>query len=203
MKSSLSYLVFSVILMFMFTACSKQPAQEINAAKSSVDSVISEGAEKYASEDAKKLNADLTAAMNEIKTQDGKFMKNYDKAKGMLAKVKADAETLKTGLAAKKEEAKKNAIASQEAAKAAIDEAKSLLSKAPKGKGSSADIEAMKADVKGIEEAFPDVQKLIDAEDYVAASDKANAMKDKAAEISGQIKQAMEKVGAPKAAKKK
>lgn len=203
MKSSLSYLVFSVILMFMFTACSKQPAQEINAAKSAVDTVISEGAEKFASEDAKKLNADLTAAMNEIKTQDGKFMKNYDKAKGMLAKVKADAETLKAGLAAKKEEAEKNAIASQEAAKAAIDEAKSLLSKAPKGKGSSADIEAMKADVKGIEEAFPDVQKLIDAEDYIAASDKANAMKDKAAEISGQIKQAIEKVGAPKAAKKK
>lgn len=203
MKSSLSYLVFSVILMFMFTACSKQPAQEITAAKSAVDTVISEGAEKYASEDAKKLNADLTAAMDEIKTQDGKFMKNYDKAKGMLAKVKADAETLKTGLAAKKEEAKKNAVASQEAAKAAIDEAKTLLSKAPKGKGSSADIEAMKADIKGIEEAFPDVQKLIDAEDYVAASDKANAMKDKAAEISGQIKQAMEKVGAPKAAKKK
>jgi len=203
MKSTLSYLISITILTFMFTACSKQPAQEINAAKSAVDTVISEGAEKYASEDAKKMNADLTAAMDEIKTQDGKFMKNYDKAKGMLAKVKADAETLKAGLAVKKEEAKKNAIASQEAAKAAIDEAKSLLSKAPKGKGSSADIEAMKADIKGIEEAFPDVQKLIDAEDYVAASDKANAMKDKASEISGQIKQAIEKVGAPKAAKKK
>ena len=121
----------------------------------------------------------------------------------MLAKVKADAEAFKPTLAAKKEEAKKNATAAQEAAKAAIDEAKNLLAKAPVGKESRADIEAMKADVKGLDDGLTEVQTLVTSEDYQTATDKAKAISDKAASVSGQVKQAMEKVAAPKKGKAK
>ena len=196
------YLILSMLVVFMFVGCSKQPTTEMNDAKAAVDAVIADGAEKYAQADAKKLNDDLAAAMGEIKAQDGKMMKNYSKPKEALAKVKADAEALKAGLAAKKEEAKQNAITSQSAAKAAIDEAKALLAKAPKGKGSKADLEAMKADLKGLDESAPEVQKLIDTEDYSAAIEKANAIKEKAAGVTEQVKQAMEKVGGAKAAVK-
>ncbi len=196
------YLIVGLMAMFLFVGCAQQPTKEINDAKAAVDAVVAEGAEKYAQADAKKLNDDLAAAMSEIKAQDGKMMKNYSKAKEALAKVKADAEALKTGLAAKKEEAKQNAITAQGAAKTAINDAKALLAKAPKGKGSKADIEAMKADVKGLEESLPEVQKLVDTEDYSAAAEKANAIKDKASAVSDQIKQAMEKVGAKTETKK-
>ena len=174
----------------------------MNDAKAAVDAVIAEGAEKYAQVDAQKLNDDLAAAMAEITTQEGKMMKNYSKAKEALVKVKADADTLKAGLPAKKEEAKQSAITSQTDAKTAIDDAKALLAKAPKGKGSKADIEAMKADLKGLDESLPEVQKLIDTEDYSAAIEKANAIKEKAAGVSDQINQAMEKVGAKAEVKK-
>lgn len=198
MKNTLKFLALSMVTIFLFVGCAKAPTEEMNAAKASVDTVVAEGAQKFAAEDAKKLNDGMQAAQDEIKVQEGKTFKDYAKTKELLAKVKADAETLKAGLAAKKEEAKKNAAAAQEAAKASVQEAKALLAKAPKGKGSKADLEAFKADLKGIEDSLAEVKTANDSEDYSAAIEKSNAIKDKAAAISDQIKKAMEKVGTKK-----
>ena len=198
MKNTLKFLAVSMVTIFLLAGCAKQPTEEINAAKASIDAVVAEGAQKFAAEGAKQLNDSMQAAQDEIKVQDGKTFKDYAKAKELLAKVKADAETLKAGLAAKKEEAKKNALAAQEAAQASVIEAKALLVKAPKGKGSKADLEAFKADLKGIEDSLAEVKSANDAEDYNAAIEKSNAIKDKAAAISDQIKKAMEKVGTKK-----
>jgi len=198
MKSMMKLLALVMVTVFVLVGCAKQPTEELNAAKASIDAVVAEGAQKFAAEDAKKLNDSMQAAQDEIKTQEGKTFKNYDKAKELLAKVKADAETLKAGLAAKKEEAKKNAVAAEEAAKASLAEAKALLAKAPKGKDSKADIEALKADLKGVEDSLAEIKAATDSEDYKVAIEKSNAAKDKAAAISEQIKQAMAKVGAKK-----
>jgi len=92
------------------------------------------------------------------------------------------------------EEAKNAAVQAQTEAQAAIDEAKALLEKAPKGKGSKADIEAMKADLAGIEVSYAEVQAAIDAEDYFGAKDKAAVVKEKAAGISQQVQAAIDKV---------
>ena len=198
MKNTLKFLALSMVTIFLLAGCAKQPTEEINAAKASVDSAIAEGAEKYAAEDAKKLNDSMQAAQDEIKVQDSKLFKDYSKAKGLLSKTKADADALKAGIAAKKEEAKKNALAAQEAAQASVIEAKALLAKAPKGKDSKADLEAFEADLKGIEDSLTEVKSANDSEDYSAAIEKSNAIKEKAAAISDQIKKAMEKVGTKK-----
>jgi hypothetical protein len=120
----------------------------------------------------------------------------------MLAQVKADAEKVKTDVPSKKEEAKKNALAGQEAARASVKEAKALLAKAPMGKGARADIEALKGDLKGLEDSVPELQQLIDKEDYVVATDKAKAIKEKADGVSNQIKEAMQKVKGKKGGEK-
>ncbi|MEI8173904.1 MAG: hypothetical protein WCH07_10555 [Deltaproteobacteria bacterium] len=198
MKNTLKFLALSMVTIFLLAGCAKQPTEEINAAKASVDAVMAEGAQKFAAADAKKLNDSMQAAQDEIKVQDNKTFKDYAKAKELLAKAKADAEALKAGLAAKKEEAKKNALAAQEAVQASVKEAKALLAKAPKGKGSKADLEAFKADLKGIEDSLAEVKTATDKEDYTSAIEKSNAIKDKAAAISDQIKKAMEKVGTKK-----
>jgi len=203
MEKKMRYFVLAIAVIFMFAGCSKPPAQELDAAKASIQGVATAGAEKYAPEDLKKLNDQLSAANDEIKAQDGKFFKSYDKAKEMLVKIKADADTFKPALAAKKEEAKNNAAAAQNAARVAVDEAKHLLSRAPVGKESRADIEAMKADVKGLEEGLSEVQNLVKSEDYRAATDKAKAISEKAAAVSDQVKKAMEKVGVAKKEKAK
>lgn len=194
MKIFSKYLVMGVILAFVFAGCAKQPAQEIDDTKAAIEAAAKEGGDVYAKEEVKKLNDNFAAAMDEVNTQDKKFFKKFGTAKEMFAQVKADAEALKTTIPARKEEAKNKAILLQTEARAALDEAKALLEKAPKGKGTKADIEAFKADLAGLETSFADIQAALDIEDFLGAADKAASIKEKALGISDQIKQAMEKV---------
>ncbi|HEK85997.1 MAG: hypothetical protein ACPLZD_08590 [Candidatus Saccharicenans sp.] len=194
MKNLMKLSVLTFLVVFLFTSCAKQPTQQINDAKAAISAVVSAGGETYAKDELKKLNDDYNAAMNEINAQSKKLFKKYGKAKEMLAKVKSDADAVVKLIPARKEEAKKEALAAQNDAKAAYDEAKALLDKAPKGKGTKADIEAMKADLAGLEAQLSEVQSSIDKEDYFGAKDKANSIKEKANAISEQVKAAIEKV---------
>jgi hypothetical protein len=203
MKRVLKFGFYGLLIMLFLVGCAKQPQESIDAAKKAVDEGKTAGSEKYVPAEAKKVNDSLAAALNEIKTQDDKFslFRNYDKSKEMLAQVKSEADKLKSDVAAKKEEAKKNALAGQEEAAASLKEAKALLAKAPAGKGSKADVEALKGDLKGIEDGLPELQQLIDKEDYLAAIDKAKAMKEKADGVANQVKEAMSKVKGKKGGK--
>ncbi|MDD5722256.1 MAG: hypothetical protein PHY29_00805 [Syntrophales bacterium] len=198
MKNILKYMALIMVTGFLFAGCAQPPTEEINMAKASVEAVVAEGAQKFAGEEAKQLTDTLQAAQDEIAVQDGKIFKNYGKAKELLAKATADSETLKVLVAEKKEEAKGNAVAAQDAAKASVEEAKVLLEQAPKGKGSEADIEALKSDLKGIEDSLAEIEKAFDSEDYSVAVEKSNAIKEKSDAISNQVKAAMEKVGMKK-----
>jgi len=193
MKRLLISLTLIMAMLVVLTSCSKQPTQEMGDAKAAIDAVIADGGEKYANDEVKALNDELTAAMDEVKVQDGKFIKNYDKAKEMLAKVKSSADALYAELPARREKAKNDAIVALDAATSAVSNANMMLAKAPKGKGTKADIEAMRADVAGIEAALTEAQGMIDNGDYLDATDKANGAKIKADEVADMISQAMAK----------
>ncbi len=199
-SKTIMIMMLALVLGLSFLGCSKMPEQLVTDTKASVDGVIAEGGEKYAKEEVNLINNDLTAAMDEIAVQEGKFFKNYDKAKEMYTQVKAKADALKAEIPARKEKAKTDAQAALDAATMAVADAKALLAKAPRGKGSMADLEAFNADVQGLESALTEAQGLMTSEDYFVALDKANGIKDKAAGISTQITEALEKV---KAAKKR
>lgn len=189
MKQSIRYIMITLIAVFFITGCSKQPLQEINAAKTAVDSIISEGAEKYLPEDAKKINDGLKKALDEVKAQDAKIFKNYGKAKEMLAAVKAEVEAINLKLPAKKEEAKKAAITAMEDAKTAMDETKALLEKASRGKGLKAASETISTEVNNLEASFKELQVQVDREDYLTISSKAGELRNKASELSTLLKQ--------------
>jgi len=189
MKHSMRYIMITLIVISFIAGCSNQPLQEINAAKTAVDSLISEGAEKYLPEDAKKINDDLNKAMAEVKAQDAKMFKNYGKAKEMLTAVKASAEAVNAKLPAIKEGARKDAIAAMENAKKAIDEVKTLLEKTSSGKGANADNEAVSAGVKNLEDSFKELQMQVDREDYLSIASKAGEISNKTSELSALIKQ--------------
>ena len=188
MKGVISNFLIGLLMVLAFTACSKQPVQEINAAKAAVDSAMAEGAEKYSPAEARNVNDELAAALAEVHAQDARFLKDYKKAKEMLAKTKADADTLKAGLAAKKEEAKKQALAAQESAIAAVEEAKASLAKAMRS-NTAKGLDALNADATGLDDSLLEVKNLIDTEDYTTALDKADAVKKGAAALMEQVKQ--------------
>jgi hypothetical protein len=199
-KGTLRNIILGLLLASLCAGCSKQPVQEINAAKSAVDAAVSEGAEKYSPAESQKVNEELAAAMIEVRAQDARFFRDYKRAKEMLLKVKADADNIKAGLNAKKAEAEKKAMAAFESAKAAVDDVKSGVTKMPKRL--SRETEAIFADIKGLDESLSEVQRLIRTEDYLTASDRAGAIKAKAAGISEEIRQATEKASPIKAKRK-
>jgi len=194
MKTLTKSLTLVLLVAFAFASCAKQPTQEMDAAKAAIQAVIAAKGDVYAKDELKKLNDDLQVATDEVNAQAKKFFKKYGKAKEMLAKVVTDADAVKALVPARIEEAKNGALAAQTAAKAAFDEAKALLEKAPKGKGTKADIEAMKADLAGLETQLVEVQTAFDGADFFGAKDKATVIKDKATAISEQVKAAIEKV---------
>jgi len=182
-------MMISVIAAFFITGCSKQPLQEMNAARSAVDSVISEGAEKYLPDEAKKINDALNKAMDEVKAQDAKIFKNFAKAKEMLAAVKAEAEAINSKLAAQKEEVRKDAVSAIEDAKTALDATKELFEKASSRKGSKAPDATIETELKNLESSFKELQVLVDREDYLNAISRSGEIKNKSLELSTLLKQ--------------
>jgi hypothetical protein len=193
MKGIKKHVILVLAIAVVFAAC-KQPTEQINNAKASIESVMKAGADKYAVDEYKKLDADLKAALDEVAAQDKKFFKKFGTAKEMLAKVLIDADTLKAALPAKIEAAKNLAISLQAEARKGLDAAKALLDKAPKGKGTAKDLEALKGDLAGAETAFADIQKAIDGQDYIGAQDKAKSVSAAAAKVAEQVKAAIDKV---------
>jgi len=182
-----------LVAAFVLIGCAKPPTEEMNATKASVDALMAAGAETYTPELAAEVKGEFDAAMAEVKLQDEKTFKSYGKAKEMLAAVKTKAEGSVATVEAKKEETKQQAMTAQQAAQAAVTEAAALVKKAPRGKGTTEDIEALKADVAGLEESLPEVQQMLDAGDYMAALEKATSIEQKAKEVSEQITAAIEK----------
>jgi hypothetical protein len=194
MKSTLKILALAVLVTFVFTSCAKQPTQLMDQAKAAIQAVETAKGNIYAKDELNKLKADLQAALDEVTAQSKKFFKKYGPAKDMLTKVVADADAVKAQIPARIDEAKKAAEAAINEAKTAYDNAKALLEKAPKGKGTKADIEAMKADLAGLDTQMTEVQNAMTAEDYFGAKDKAMAIKDKAAAVAEQVQKAIDKV---------
>jgi hypothetical protein len=193
MKNLTKTVVLVLAIAVVLTGC-KAPTPLVNDVKASLETVTKAGADKYAVEELKVINDDMTKALDAIAAQDKKFFKKFGPAKEMLAQVQTKVTELTAALPAKIEAAKNAAIQMQGEAKAALDAAAELLKTAPKGKGTAKDLEALKGDLTGAETMFTEIQTALDAKDYVAAQDKAKAVKDKAAGIADQVNQAIEKV---------
>jgi len=195
MKTLLKLSVLGLVAVFLFSSCGKRPEQEIQAAQAAIEAVSKAGADVYAADELKKLNDDLTTAMDQVNTQGKKLFKKYGDTKELLSQLKANADTLQAEIPARIETAKNNALTALTEAKTALDEAVKMLAGAPKGKGTKADLEAMKADLQGLEASLTEAQGIFDGSDFLGALDKATTIKDKALMIVDEIEKAMEKVG--------
>ena len=198
MKNAIKVLMVSVAAITLLSACAEAPNKELAAAKGAVDAVVSEGAEQYTPNELKAVNNKLDEALTEIQAQDKLFFKNYSLAVYTLDQVKSDAEALKGKVSQRKEELKTAATQALVDAQAALAEAKAQLEAAPVGKGSMADIEAMKSDVAGLETELTSVQPQIEAGDFSSATEKAQAISARALTINSDIAQAQQKVAAVK-----
>ncbi len=88
MRVSLRFPAIVLGLAITVAGCAGPPAADVDAARAAVDKAVADGASQYAP-DALKAAQDARAALDaELKTQEGKWFKSYDKAKELAAAAK-------------------------------------------------------------------------------------------------------------------
>jgi protein TonB len=116
MRSIVRFGAIALALAVMATGCAAPPSADIDAAKAAVDKAVTGGAGQYAA-DALKAAEEARAALDaELKAQEGKWFKSYDKAKELAAAAKAAGDKAAADAVAAKEKA--DAAAAQEKADA-------------------------------------------------------------------------------------
>lgn len=193
MKNLTKTLILVLTVAVVLVAC-KQPTQQIDAAKASIDAAMTAGADKYAGEELKAVQDSMTKATDEIAAQDKKFFKKFGTSKEMLDKVKADADALTAALPAKIEAVKNEAMKLQSDIQTTLTEVTEMLKTAPKGKGTAKDLEALKADLDGAQAEFAGIQTALDANDYIGALNIGKAVMEKVNNVKTQIQAALDKV---------
>jgi TonB family protein len=83
--------VMLVILSLVIAGCSSPPPPEVDAARAAVDQAA-DSAKQYAAESVEAARAARNALEAELKVQEGKFLKSYDRTKELAAAAKAAGE---------------------------------------------------------------------------------------------------------------
>jgi tetratricopeptide (TPR) repeat protein len=192
-KSFLS--VVLVLGLALLAGCAKAPQQSVDEAKAALEAARTEGADRYAPELFNAAQDSLNAAMAEIEAQNSKFAltRNYDRAQQQLEAAKTSANAAKDAVTAKKEEVKAEAQNLMTQAQAAVDEVKTLMAKAPRGKEGRQVLDQMQTELSGVEATIAEGSSLMDAGDYAAARDKFQAALEKANSLKQELSDAISK----------
>ena len=187
--------VFAIFALLVFIGCAKPPEQEIQKANTSIETARTAEAEEYVPESFQVAMDTLNAA-NAAKTEaDGKFaiFRSYSKAKALYVSAEALANKAAQDAAAEKERVKQEVANILVQAKAELDSANAALAKAPKGKGSKADIELIKNDLAAAQASFDEANNDFNAGKYKVAKAKVEAAIQKAQAVKAEIEQAKAK----------
>ena len=99
------FVVVLPMLIFALAGCGAPPTAEADAARQSMASASSAGADKYAADSLKEAQAAQTALDAELKAQEGKFIKLYDRARELAAAAKTAADKAATDAKSARERA--------------------------------------------------------------------------------------------------
>jgi len=184
-------LVFGLVLV---AGCSKPPQQAIDSANASIDAAKQAGAADYAPDSLRAVDDAKAALDAELKVQQDKFalFRSYKKSDELAADVKAKADKAAADAKANMEQAKNDATAAIGNVTTALADAKAALDKAPKGKGTAADIEAMKADLAAAEASRNDANAALSSGNYKDAKAKADAAASTIQNVMSQIQAAID-----------
>lgn len=194
----LSAAILMIVASVLLTGCQKSPDAEQTATQQAIEAAKQGEAEKYAQSELAACQATMDQAKAEIETQKAKWMPKFEHAKELLAQAKTQADAAKEAAIANKEKGKNEATQAITDAKAAIAAAQDMVSKAPKGKGTKADLEQYSKDLEGYTASVTEAEAMMGREDYFGARDKAKAAMDGAAQVSTAIGEAMAKMAEKK-----
>jgi len=116
MRARVSVGAIAIALAITAAGCGAPPTAEIDAARAAVDKALADSAGQYAAESVKAAQDAQAALDAELKAQDAKWFKSYDKAKELAAAASAAGEKAAAEAVAAREQAE--ALAAKEKAEA-------------------------------------------------------------------------------------
>jgi protein TonB len=128
MRLIVGFRTIALGLAITVTGCASPPNADVDAAKASLDTAVADHANQYAAESLKAAQDARAALDAELKAQEGKWFKSYDKTKELAVAAKAAADKAATDAVAAKERA--DAVAAKEKADAAAARAKAKIAAA-------------------------------------------------------------------------
>ena len=194
MKNKVLMGLAAIAMVAVLSSCGKKPQAEIDATNAAIEAAKTAEAAVYVPAEFAAVQDSMNAVMADITAQESKLFKNFKTSKEKLATTLTLANQVAANAAVKKEEVKKEVEAGMTAIKAVIEENKTLMTKAPRGKEGAAVLEQMKTEMTTIEASVVEAQGLFDKGSYMDALNKVKAASDRATGINTELKDAIAKV---------
>jgi len=194
MKNKVLMGLAAIAMVAVLSSCGKKPQVEIDATNAAIEAAKTAEAAVYVPAEFAAVQDSMNAVMADITTQESKLFKKFGPAKEKLAATLTLANQVAANAAVKKEEVKKEVETGMTAIKAVIEENKTLMTKAPKGKEGAAVLAQMKTEMATIEASVVEAQGLYDKGAYMDALNKAKAAGERATGINTELKDAIAKV---------
>ncbi len=188
-----TFLIVLASVALLFASCSSEPTQDIAEAKSSMDQAVASEAETYASTDFRTAKETFDEAQAAIKAESEKFslFREYDPIVAKLDQAKTEFAAAAESAKAEKERVGQETEQALADAEQALNSARDMLAKAPKGKGTKADLAAFAADLDAVSSALDSARESISAGKYLEAKSKIASAKSQAESITSEVEQAI------------
>ena len=182
-----------VLVFAVMVGCAKPPQADIDAAKQAIEAAQAAGAADYAQDSLRAAEDTMSQLDAELKAQEEKFalFRNYKKSIEIAGQAKAAGEKAAADAKTRKEEVKQEATTLIADAKTALTAAEDMLKKAPRGKGTQQDIEALKGDLAAAGSSITEAESALTAERFLDAKAKAEAAKSQIASVTTAVEQAI------------
>jgi hypothetical protein len=182
-----------VTALLLTVACAKPPYDELQAAEKKVQEAETVGAPTYAPEKFGILVAKLKTAEEEVWTQlkKSELRRDYSRAKNLLAEARAEGDQIIGEAQKRKEEAKSAALKEKEQAQEAVQGVHALAERVEQGNANPAGVnpDQVKAEANELNRSLAEVQTAIDANNHLAAKDKAKALQEKSQKLKDAVQQ--------------
>jgi predicted small lipoprotein YifL len=198
MKNKVLMGLAAIAMVAVLSSCGKKPQVEIDATNAAIEAAKTAEAAVYVPAEFAAVQDSMNAIMADVAAQESKLFKKFGPAKAKLATTLAAANQVAANAAVKKEAVKKEVETLMTTIKAVIEENKTLMTKAPKGKEGAAVLEQIKTEMATIEGSVVEAQGMYDKGLYMDALNKVNAAKVRADGINTELKEAIAKVKARK-----
>lgn len=184
----------TLAMVAFLSSCGKVPQAEIDAVNAAIEAAKTAEAAVYVPNELAAVQDSVNAVMADIEAQKSKLFKKFGPAKEKLQAALTLANQVAANAATKKEEVKAQVTTLMTDIKTVVEENKTLITKAPKGKEGRAVLEQINAEMTTIENSITEAQGLFDNGSFMDAFNKINAAMESAKNINTELKEAIAKV---------